>query len=729
VTLRVDVILPAHGGERWIAEAVESVLAQTWPHWRLTVVDDASPDGSAEIADAYARARPDRIEVLRLARPRRAAGARMEAIAATRGDVIAFLDQDDRWRPEKLARQVALFEADPALGAVHTDCEIIDAHGAIRRGAADGENVRRAAVAWDRGGPELAAALFRKNLVRLASAAVRRSAFEAAGGFDVSLFGGEDWEFWVRFAERFAIAHLAEPLLERRVHGGNTSRARAAERVEGKLRALEKLAREHPFLAPHVPARREALAAEAREAEAARPLALATELFARLAAAGVRYCHWKSNEHLAAALAGRTDFDLLVDPADRVALDGVLDALGFAAVIAAPNERYPGTWHRLGFDAERGALVHLHLHDRLVLGAPGVKNHQLPLEGLALDGGRELSGVRAPSAEVELLLLSVRALVKVSPLRLARRWRADGTKTLQSALVREMEFLLADAEPERFRAAVRESGLPLPADALFEFTRRAAARALTTPEIARLRRRVMRAIAPWRRETGLGAAWRELGGRALRTRWLRRWLAGGGKTLPGGGRIFALVGADGAGKSTLARDLRAWLGWKLAVEPAYFGLPRHDWRWRALERARRRLGWRWLDAERWMLAARSRVAAWKRAERLAARGGVVIADRWPLPELWQPPQPMDGPRLVGHPWAAREAALYARIPRPSRIFVLEAPLAVLRERKPEVEPALHARKAAVVAALSAADDVERVDASRPYDEVLLDLKRRIWARL
>ena len=75
---RIDVILPLHGGERWVEEAVQSVLAQTFDDWHLWAVDDASPDASAERVEALAAQRPDRIEVLRLERPLRAAGARIE---------------------------------------------------------------------------------------------------------------------------------------------------------------------------------------------------------------------------------------------------------------------------------------------------------------------------------------------------------------------------------------------------------------------------------------------------------------------------------------------------------------------------------------------------------------------------------------------------------------------------------------------------------------------------
>jgi glycosyltransferase involved in cell wall biosynthesis len=231
------------------------------------VVDDCSPDATAERVESLRRRDPDRITLLRLDRPHRAAGARMAGIAHTSGDLIAFLDQDDRWLPEKLARQVACFAGDSSLAAVHTDVEIIDADGAPRAGAADRENAIRARIGWGTGS-DLSAVLFRKNSIRLASSAVRRTAFEAIGGFDTSLFGGEDWEFWVRLADRFPIAHLPEVLTQRRVHAENVSRTHSLERSAGKLRALEKMKRGHPHIAPLAAAKRAQLLREAASAAA-----------------------------------------------------------------------------------------------------------------------------------------------------------------------------------------------------------------------------------------------------------------------------------------------------------------------------------------------------------------------------------------------------------------------------------------------------------------------------
>ncbi len=250
-----------------MTEAIDSVVRQTHPLWHLTVVDDCSPDATAERVESLRVRDPDRISLLRLDRPHRAAGARMVGIAHTSGDLIAFLDQDDRWLPDKLARQVACFEGDAAVAAVHTDVEIIDADGAPLAGAAEGENARRARIAWGTGS-ELSAVLFQKNSIRLASSAVRRSAFEAIGGFDSSLFGGEDWEFWVRLASRFPIAHLPAVLTQRRVHSGNVSRVHSLERSAGKLQALEKMRRDHRHITPLAAAKRAQLLREAASAAA-----------------------------------------------------------------------------------------------------------------------------------------------------------------------------------------------------------------------------------------------------------------------------------------------------------------------------------------------------------------------------------------------------------------------------------------------------------------------------
>lgn len=248
----VEVILPTWRAGPWVHEAIASVLAQTHRALRITVVDDASPDRAVDsVAERWGEA-GGRLAILRLGERGGAAAARNQAVQRTCAPLIAFVDQDDRWLPEKLERQIARLDAEPRLGVVHTDIVHIDAAGRVRHGEADADNARRGAVAWDRLDREaLLRECFRRIGIRLVSALVRRDVFEALGGFDTRHFGGEEWEFWVRLAAAGQrVAHVPEPLVERRIHAGNISSVAAAERREGLLAAIAEVLQRHPELVP-----------------------------------------------------------------------------------------------------------------------------------------------------------------------------------------------------------------------------------------------------------------------------------------------------------------------------------------------------------------------------------------------------------------------------------------------------------------------------------------------
>ena len=102
----VSIIMPAHNAEAYIAQAIESVLAQTWKCWELIIVDDASSDHSYEIAEAYAQ-KYTQIRVLKNKENQGTAGTRKKGIRQARGSWIAFLDSDDCWESVKLERQLA----------------------------------------------------------------------------------------------------------------------------------------------------------------------------------------------------------------------------------------------------------------------------------------------------------------------------------------------------------------------------------------------------------------------------------------------------------------------------------------------------------------------------------------------------------------------------------------------------------------------------------------------
>lgn len=128
----VSIITPVYNKERYIAQTIDSVQAQTFGDWELLLTDDCSTDRSAAIIAEYGE-RDARLRYTCLPRNGGAAAARNEALARAKGRYVAFLDADDLWQPEKLEKQLALMR-DKGYGFTYTAIEMIDENGAPRTG-------------------------------------------------------------------------------------------------------------------------------------------------------------------------------------------------------------------------------------------------------------------------------------------------------------------------------------------------------------------------------------------------------------------------------------------------------------------------------------------------------------------------------------------------------------------------------------------------------------------
>jgi glycosyltransferase involved in cell wall biosynthesis len=184
--------------ERYLREAVESVIAQSYPHWELLLVDDGSSDGSAEIAERYARESGGRIR--HLTHPGREnrgmSASRNLGISQARGEFVAFLDGDDAWLADKLERQVALFaehaEAQMVCGATTYwhEWQQGGADRLVRTGdILSGEGAGASLLQQDRlyRPPELMIQLYplgRGVTPSMSGVIVRRSLFDTIGGFE-----------------------------------------------------------------------------------------------------------------------------------------------------------------------------------------------------------------------------------------------------------------------------------------------------------------------------------------------------------------------------------------------------------------------------------------------------------------------------------------------------------------------------------------------------------------
>jgi glycosyltransferase involved in cell wall biosynthesis len=208
----VSVLIAAYNAMEYLPETVESVLNQTYTDFELIIVDDGSTDC---IADWVKQIEDRRLRFV--SQPNKGlAAARNEGLKHARGELIAFLDADDLWRPAKLAMQVERMVANPKVGVVYNWVAIIDEHGAlqgkVRKSNAEG-NV------WGQ--------LTTGNIVECGSVAlVRRECFAKVGSFDEDLpcSCSEDWDMWLRIATSYEFAVIKEVLTLYRCHSNSLSR-------------------------------------------------------------------------------------------------------------------------------------------------------------------------------------------------------------------------------------------------------------------------------------------------------------------------------------------------------------------------------------------------------------------------------------------------------------------------------------------------------------------------
>jgi len=174
------------------------------------------------------------------------------------------------------------------------------------------------------------------------------------------------------------------------------------------------------------------------------------DLCSRLRAAGVSYCHWKSNDVLHLSASGDNDLDLLVDRRDLQTFLGVLVGAGFKQAQPKPRRRVPGALHYYGFDAASGKLVHVDAQAHLVLGDDTTKNVRVPIERAYLASRTEGPLFPVPAPEFELAVLVLRLALKHGTWDAA----AFGLAPLTPGERRELHHLQAAVDEDRLREVV-----------------------------------------------------------------------------------------------------------------------------------------------------------------------------------------------------------------------------------------------------------------------------------
>ncbi|RYG31804.1 glycosyltransferase [bacterium] len=209
---RVSILLTCYQHMKYLPEALAGVRAQTFTDYEIIALDDGSTDGTREwlseqpgITTVFNRENLGTYATLNVGLDR--AG----------GELIAVLNDDDVWEPTKLERQIALLDANPKVGLVHTDGVFIDGEGKEFEGAPLGFRFPR----FETG--DVLLGLVYENVIIASAALARRKCFDDLGPFEEAYFGSGDWQMWFRIAEAWDVGFVPEKLTKYRVHGANAS--------------------------------------------------------------------------------------------------------------------------------------------------------------------------------------------------------------------------------------------------------------------------------------------------------------------------------------------------------------------------------------------------------------------------------------------------------------------------------------------------------------------------
>jgi glycosyltransferase involved in cell wall biosynthesis len=215
----IDVIIPCYNTGRYLRQAIDSVLAQTYLPTRLIVVNDGSTDDSGEIIDSYVNTYQGAVEIIHHRQQNKGlSAARNAGLARSSSEFVALLDADDCWMPDKLRLQMEVFAKTDLsdTGLVYIQHELMDEAGNL-------VTTVPALQIDDKARGMIFDQLCVHNLITASASGVllTRKCIELTGEFDTKLGAVEDWDYWLRASRNVAFDYVKIPQVKLRMHANN----------------------------------------------------------------------------------------------------------------------------------------------------------------------------------------------------------------------------------------------------------------------------------------------------------------------------------------------------------------------------------------------------------------------------------------------------------------------------------------------------------------------------
>jgi glycosyltransferase involved in cell wall biosynthesis len=220
----ISVVLPVRNGQAFLDEAIRSIRAQSFGDFEFIVVDDGSDDATAEIARRHAADDP-RIRIIAQA-PAGIVAALNRGIETASAPLIARMDADDIAMPRRLERQLEALSRDPSAAVIGSSFVVIDRMGRDLR-----------SVHMPTRPDEIRAKLEESNCIAHPTVLMRRDAVLGVGGYRRAFLHCEDYDLWLRLAEKHGLLNIDEPLLRYREHAGQLTWGGVEQRILSVLAA------------------------------------------------------------------------------------------------------------------------------------------------------------------------------------------------------------------------------------------------------------------------------------------------------------------------------------------------------------------------------------------------------------------------------------------------------------------------------------------------------------